>query len=660
MIPLKKKYFFLTLVAAIVLVSFFVFHVRSQYDKIPFKTRQALGSIPKNKEVLDLLMKYRNNKSDSLKFRALCFLLENMNEKYFFTGEQIQCLNTFFFKVEELQKKNGVFPEPVKIAQLWDSTEQHCATTIAGLDPILDEQEIDSTFLRTVVENSFDCWRKVPYTSNLTFENFLEYVLPYRSGDEKLEDNYQYIKDKYDWLVDSINGRNDPVEACRLINNDLKSWFTFHYKLQKYPTDISISNLFKGKVGTCRDMANLTCVTMRTLGVPTAVDFAAQWGNREEGHVWNVVFDKDMHAWPFMGTESNPGENSSYFERSVPAKVYRRTYSSQYYIDDESGNVPLFFRSSGKKDVTSLYAPVSDVSVQLVDNRDFADKYAYLCVFSTKGWNPIAVAAVNRQDEEVVFRDVGRGVIYLPAAYHKNEIFPLGDPFLITDSGAKIILKPKKESVLKVKLDRKFPLYSHIVQFAERMIGGKFQGSNDSSFLNAEDLYVISGKPQLHFQDVTVKCKRPYKYLRYLSPHDGYGDVAEIQFFNGPEKVKGETIGMSKWNIRGDAFDENIDTFFASAEAGAGEWLGIKLPVPKNVTMIRFLPRNDNNYIRKGDLHELFYWNNEWVSLGKKRADDYSITYNNVPDNAVLWIRNLDYGVEERIFLVKNGKQEWW
>ena len=48
------------------------------------------------------------------------------------------------------------------------------------------------------------------------------------------------------------------------------------------------------------------------------------------------------------------------------------------------------------------------------------------------------------------------------------------------------------------------------------------------------------------------------------------------------------------------------------------------------------MTRNDDNNIRIGDTYELFYWDMDWVSLGKQIADDFNLTFHHVPQNALL------------------------
>ena len=60
------------------------------------------------------------------------------------------------------------------------------------------------------------------------------------------------------------------------------------------------------------------------------------------------------------------------------------------------------------------------------------------------------------------------------------------------------------------------------------------------------------------------------------------------------------------------------------------------------------------------DTYELFYWQDGWISLGKKQPDGDSVVYDNVPIKALLWLRDLTKGREERPFTYENGKQIWW
>ncbi len=71
-------------------------------------------------------------------------------------------------------------------------------------------------------------------------------------------------------------------------------------------------------------------------------------------------------------------------------------------------------------------------------------------------------------------------------------------------------------------------------------------------------------------------------------------------------------------------------------------------------------PEDESNAIFPGEHYELFYWRNGWKSLGIQEAADTILDYQHVPKGALLWLRNLDKGNQERIFSYENGKQVWY
>lgn len=64
-----------------------------------------------------------------------------------------------------------------------------------------------------------------------------------------------------------------------------------------------------------------------------------------------------------------------------------------------------------------------------------------------------------------------------------------------------------------------------------RMDGGIFQASNSANFSSGVvTLHTISGSPSNNWNEVVVSNSTPYRYVRYLSPNNGYCNIAEIEF----------------------------------------------------------------------------------------------------------------------------------
>ncbi len=70
--------------------------------------------------------------------------------------------------------------------------------------------------------------------------------------------------------------------------------------------------------------------------------------------------------------------------------------------------------------------------------------------------------------------------------------------------------------------------------FASRMTGGVFQGANAADFSGAVTLHTVSGTPtEGTLASQSVSNGTAFRYVRYLSPANGWCNIAEVAFF-GP------------------------------------------------------------------------------------------------------------------------------
>ena len=117
--------------------------------------------------------------------------------------------------------------------------------------------------------------------------------------------------------------------------------------------------------------------------------------------------------------------------------------------------------------------------------------------------------------------------------------------------------------------------------------------------------------------------------------------------------------GEEEWSYE-KAFDGDFLTRFSSVLPSYA-WIGIDFGKPVNIERFRCIPRSDDNSIRTGDEYELLYWNEiDWRSLGRKTGETDVLHFDDVPEKALLLLRNHTRGKEERPFTYENGKQLWW
>ena len=600
----------------------------------------------------------KNFENDTLKYQATCFLIENMSGKHFCFGEGVDDFYTYIDSVY------CIYQEEYDIPHIYMYYKENVYSSQEPIYVAEDIKNITSEYLIQTVERAFDVWNR-PWNTHLSVEEFYEWILPYKLEDEIPEDWWTLYREKFGTLLsDTVKTAK---EACRIINDRIKE-LPIHIALETVrPSAIRPSSLINIKFGLCEDYANLAVYAMRSVGIPVGIETVPHWGNTNNRHTFNVVYDNDGGYYDFSGGEDNPGEHLNRFSHKIP-KVYRNRYSvhpGSLAMRCGKEQVPSFFRSPFMEDVTANYPFIGAKDIVLPAIKETKDRFAYLCVFDPQGWIPVAWA--ERNGDSLRFKSVGPDIVYHLAYYEKDALVLSGHPFLLDASGHITHFIPTDEK-RSMELYRKNPESENLKSIPGRVKGGRFQGADNPRFQGAEDLHVIADEPPFKYVGVSVESSRPYKYYRYLTSDECNGNMAEVEFYasGSDEPLQGKVIGDYEPSIyypRNTAdrmFDGDALTFFHTNNMPC--WGGLELERAERVDSIRFIIRNDDNGVRKGNLYELFCMSDgRWVSLGRQTAtEDDRIVFGDVPAGALYWLRNLTRGREERIFTYEDGKQVWW
>ena len=133
--------------------------------------------------------------------------------------------------------------------------------------------------------------------------------------------------------------------------------------------------------------------------------------------------------------------------------------------------------------------------------------------------------------------------------------------------------------------------------FSSRMVGGVFQGANASDFSDAVTLFTLTTQPaEGSLITLLVTNQAAFRYLRYLSPANGFGNIAEVAFYTPGHhisQVSGTILGTAgaATNTSANVFDWDITTFYDSTNAN-GNWAGLDLGSPNVITNVRYCPRS--------------------------------------------------------------------
>jgi hypothetical protein len=347
-------------------------------------------------------------------------------------------------------------------------------------------------------------------------------------------------------------------------------------------------------------------------------------------------------------------------------KVWRRTFQTngrgdKVYYGDKL--LPGIIRID-EKDVSELYDITQSIALKATERKK---ENVYICTFETgKGWRPFDVVA--QKGREVRFEHINKDVCYVAAYINGDSITPIANPFILNADNTPRFLTPAPETETVI-LRRKYILVCTFLEEWAYGLNSIFEASNNPKFTNTDTLYTVTKVP-IGANNYAVQTTKPYRYVRFKSKHRRFR-VAELAFFGTTDT--GEEVELTGKMISADidpelakkAFDKDYETDIQKDRLNINPtpfWIGLDLGAgnDKKISRIHLTPYSDTNFVEPNHEYELFYYNMGWHSLGKQTADREYLTYDNVPKNALLWLRDLTKGKEERIFTYEHDKQVWW
>ena len=281
---------------------------------------QSLNQSEVNRGELERVVAHYDSLDNTKKRRAAIFLIENMTDKQSIVihdstayYDLLRCLSTvndpigwdpaFSVVHKSIDSILLVFPQRITMSR--------------------DLQTIKADYLINNIDSAFHVWNNVSWSKNYTFEEFCQYVLPYKLDSEELEGWRELVLCHKASAEDSLlQKKASPWEMAVLLINNTE----FHYNIGmgRFPYPMNLSDLNLIKMGTCDHMANLALYYFRSRGIPSAIDLLPAWANRSSSHTWNVVIlpNKKVRS---IGYQSN-GINRLAYKVS---KIYRKMYEVQ-------------------------------------------------------------------------------------------------------------------------------------------------------------------------------------------------------------------------------------------------------------------------------------------------------------------------------------------
>lgn len=420
----------------------------------------ALKKAGNNRSELEKALKHFSGKNNELKFKAMDFLITNMDihhtSDYYWensSGQKIaysELEYTDFEQAKEafirLKEQNpGIKPVPVILK---------------------DIETITADFLIKNLEKAFKSWQDTPL-KNISFNDFCEYILPYRIDVEPIQEWRSSYSEKFKWIDKEISSKGFS-QVLPYVKDDYDKWFTNTWGEQrKEPLPrLSALQLLQRKQGPCPDIADLGVFIMRSQGVPATVNVIPFWATSTGGHFMNTFFGDQMKEY-----YCDYGAKS--FDEKLqrePAKVLRITYSKNpntlASFEDIRKIPPGILQQENYIDVTKDFWHTRDVSCSLYQTYN-KSKIVYATTFNGLIWQPFWWGTII--NNETVFTSICTETVIIPQYFINGKLIPAGPPVVVGSDKNKIlvpdlnqrrdIVLAEKEKFLKFKLGVSYKLF---------------------------------------------------------------------------------------------------------------------------------------------------------------------------------------------------------
>jgi len=392
------------------------------FGTYPADVEIVLNKSGKNRPELEKAIRYFQQKKDPLKLKAIYFLITNMDIHYSSNYRWVDASN------KEIPFNEFKYPNykaaKLELAEL----KRICPTMHPTYSKTSDVSSITGDFLIDNVERAFRVWRNSPI-KNISFNNFCEYILPYRVSNEPLQSWRGIYQNKFQWVNGKIKEKG-LEQTLEYVSTDCRNWFKDTWgniEHENSQTKVGPLTLLFRKEGECEEIAQLQAFTLRSQGVPVSLNIIPFWATSTYSHSVNSVFNTN-DSFILYDASKTPSINKPIARE--PSKVIRITYSKQPNTLASlvaSNKIPSgFMRLFNYVDITDKYWPTADVKCNLLQSNE---KIAYISVFNGQRWSPTWWSRIL--NNSATFTSMAKGAVFLPGYYVNGKMVPAAYPIAL-------------------------------------------------------------------------------------------------------------------------------------------------------------------------------------------------------------------------------------
>ncbi len=434
----------------IILILFFLVSCRNT------PIQQAIKQAGENgRELQKVLDYYSKNKDDSLKFKSAVYLIENMQYHYgieqtlYCEGQIADSVGWYKYGLSH------IFVQDDEHMKMYGKAVDSLNIKIVKGDARWDIETVTADMLIENIDYAFLAW-EMPWCKHLGFDEFCEYILPYRCLTEPLTYWRKYFYEKYAYIKDSLPANCNSLEACIYLQNILKKDVFWSGKYSRFYSGVLPPVMFENvKVAACENLACYTSLVMRAVGIPVLYDKVLYWRDLNIGHGYNWLVTNDSIKGRLFSVTDGPPEYSE--KSNGTPKVFRQTYkirdNTLWHMLLKGEDVAPGLFSPYQVDVTHQYC-LTDTLIVKPDESEISTKLYWLCMINKR-----KIVAVNysflQNNGKLCFPNTTLNIKYTLGVFKSGILEPVGNPFFFLDNHIKYGIV-QMDSLMNYKIEKRY------------------------------------------------------------------------------------------------------------------------------------------------------------------------------------------------------------
>jgi len=394
---------------------------------------------PNRSELEAVLTHYKTNDNNPQKLRAAEFLIENMPAHYSYAGDAIYEYYEYAAGIlankslsQEQQRDSLLSITDLKYRDLPSHT-------------VPDAQVIKADFLIKNIDTSYDRWVNCDWARQITFDEYLEWLLPYKAIELQELDAWRdtllahFGKGLENPIVNDVEYNTASGVADMLRNDAYKGLNRYGLYTRAGLPLLSAHLQVTQTYGNIPDYALTAALLMRSAGIPAILDETPVGSRYTAATKWFVIMD-DKGTERASEWDLSTNISSIFFPYERGPKVYRTTYAINperwQYRQNAKYQYPF---DLGKKDVTTKYFRTSNLAIPIKKEarKAIKDKYVYIASAVRSEENPWQIVDFGvMKHGKATFHDMGREVLYQIQGYNGETLIPISEPFILRRDGS--------------------------------------------------------------------------------------------------------------------------------------------------------------------------------------------------------------------------------